>query len=207
MADVNKIILDLEVREGNIKQRIESLNESIKKATQGSDSYELSLKKLQQAEIKLAETSARLQAAKTGIGNAMQQTSDKTGAATSAVLELGRVVQDAPYGIRGMANNITQLVSQMAFATQSAGSFTGALRAMWTALKGPLGIVLAISVVVSALDMLFGGQKKVKEATDETTESLKCESEMKYLLYFSFGFNVFVTMARIELVSSIDFLK
>ena len=102
-----------------------------------------------------------------------QNLKNASGGATSAVLELGRVVQDAPYGIRGMANNITQLASQMAFATKSAGSFTGALRAMWTALKGPLGIVLAISVVVSALDMLFGGQKKVKEATDETTESLK----------------------------------
>ena len=103
----------------------------------------------------------------------INQTSKASGSATSAVLELGRVVQDAPYGIRGMANNITQLASQMAFATKSAGSFTGALRAMWTALKGPLGIVLAISVVVSALDGLYGGQKKVKEATDETTESLK----------------------------------
>jgi hypothetical protein len=113
---------------------------------------------------------------KSGLDNAtksQQNLKNASGGATSAVLELGRVVQDAPYGIRGMANNITQLVSQMAFATQSAGSFTGALRAMWTALKGPLGIVLAISVVVSALDMLFGGQKKVKEATDETTESLK----------------------------------
>lgn len=113
---------------------------------------------------------------KQGLDNttrSQQNLKNASGGATSAVLELGRVVQDAPYGIRGMANNITQLVSQMAFATQSAGSFTGALRAMWAALKGPLGIVLAISVVVSALDMLFGGQKKVKEATDETTESLK----------------------------------
>ena len=192
MADVNKIILDLEVREGNIKQRIESLNESIKKATQGSDSYELSLKKLQQAEIKLAETSARLQAAKTGIGNAMQQTSDKTGAATSAVLELGRVVQDAPYGIRGMANNITQLVSQFSFATISAGGFTAALKQMGKAMLGPLGVVFAISAVVSILDGLYGGQKKAKEATEETTEALKDQDDILIKIassYLKFGKN------------------
>jgi hypothetical protein len=185
MADVNKIILDLEVREGNIKQRIESLNESIKKATQGSDSYELSLKKLQQAEIKLAETSARLQTAKTNLGNsmlqtskAMEQTSDKTGAATSAVLELGRVVQDAPYGIRGMANNITQLVSQVSFATVSAGGFTAALKQMGKAMLGPLGVVFAISAVVSLFDGMYGGQKKAEKSTEDLTEELTKQIEV-----------------------------
>ena len=107
----------------------------------------------------------------------INQTSKATGSATSAVLELGRVVQDAPYGIRGMANNITQLVSQVSFATIAAGSFTGALRAMWTALMGPLGIVLAISAVVAALDGLYGGQKKAKDSAEETTDALTLQRE------------------------------
>ncbi len=105
--------------------------------------------------------------------NSMQQTSDKTGAATSAVLELGRVVQDAPYGIRGMANNITQLVSQMAFATKSAGGFTGALKQMWKAMMGPLGVVFAFSAIVSILDGLYGGQKKAEKSTEDLTKELK----------------------------------
>lgn len=199
MADINKIILELEVKEGNIKQRIESLNESIKKATQGSDSYEMSLKKLQQTEIQLAETSARLQTAKANLGNsmqktskAMQQTSDSTGAATSAALELARVVQDAPYGIRGMGNNITQLSSQLAFATKSAGSFSGALKQMWTAMMGPLGVVFAISAVVAVLDGMYGGMKKAKEATEETTEALKDQDDILTKIassYLKFGKN------------------
>lgn len=107
----------------------------------------------------------------------INQTSKATGSATSAVLELGRVVQDAPYGIRGMANNITQLVSQVSFATIAAGGFTAALRAMWTALMGPLGIVLAISAVVSALDFFFGGQKKAKDSAKDTTDALTLQRE------------------------------
>jgi hypothetical protein len=87
------------------------------------------------------------------------------------------VVQDAPYGIRGMANNITQLVSQVSFATIAAGGFTAALRAMWTALMGPLGIVLAISAVVSALDYFYGGQKKAKDSAEETTDALTLQRE------------------------------
>ena len=96
-----------------------------------------------------------------------------SGGATSAVLELGRVVQDAPYGIRGMANNITQLASQMAFATKSAGSFKGALKDMGKAMIGPLGIVFAISIVVSLLDGFFGGMKKSTEGVNEFNDSLE----------------------------------
>ena len=96
-----------------------------------------------------------------------------SGAASSAAMELGRVISDAPYGIRGMANNITQLVSQLGFATTAAGGFRAAMKQMWAALMGPLGIVLAITTVVSALDYFAGSQKKSKKETDKTTQSLK----------------------------------
>ena len=94
-----------------------------------------------------------------------------SGGATSAVLELGRVVQDAPYGLRGMANNITQLASQMAFATKSAGSFGGALKQMGKAMLGPLGVVFAISAVVSIMEGMEGKSKKAKKAIDSLNET------------------------------------
>jgi hypothetical protein len=101
-----------------------------------------------------------------------QNFTNASGSATSAVLELGRVVQDAPYGIRGMGNNITQLASQMAFATKDAGSFTAALGQMGKALIGPLGIVLAISAVVSVLDFLYGANKKAEKSTQDLGSSM-----------------------------------
>jgi len=101
--------------------------------------------------------------------NAQKNLRTASGGATSAVLELGRVVQDAPYGIRGMANNITQLASQMAFATKDAGSFGGALKDMGKSMMGPLGIVFAISIVVSLLDGLYGANKKAEESSKDLT--------------------------------------
>ena len=53
---------------------------------------------------------------------------------------LSRVVSDAPYGIRGMANNITQLVSQLGTASTKAGGFGKALRLIGSQLLGPLGV-------------------------------------------------------------------
>jgi hypothetical protein len=99
------------------------------------------------------------------------QLKNSSGGATSAVLELGRVVQDAPYGLRGMANNITQLASQMAFATKSAGSFGGALKQMGKAMLGPLGVVFAISVVVSIMEGMEGSSQKAKKAIDSLNET------------------------------------
>ena len=125
---------------------------------------------------KVALLEQKLKTLRTGgvsASGGLEQMKTASGGATSAVLELGRVVQDAPYGIRGMANNITQLVSQMAFATKSAGGFRAALKEVWAAMLGPFGIVLAISAVVSVLDGMYGGMKKTKKATDETTDSLK----------------------------------
>jgi hypothetical protein len=108
-----------------------------------------------------------------GLVNSNGMLKNSSGAATSATMELGRVISDAPYGIRGMANNITQLVSQLGFATTAAGSFKAAMRQMWTALMGPLGIVLAITTVVSLFDGFFGAQKKVEKSTSD----LKSEFE------------------------------
>jgi len=125
---------------------------------------------------KVALLEQKLKTLRTGgvsASGGLKQMETASGGATSAVLELGRVVQDAPYGIRGMANNITQLASQMAFATKTSGSFKGALKDMGKAMMGPLGIVFAISVVVSLLDGFFGGMKKAEEQADSFSESLE----------------------------------
>ena len=94
---------------------------------------------------------------------------DASGAATSSVMELSRVVSDAPYGIRGMANNITQLVSQMGFASKKAGGFGNALKEMGKQFMGPLGIVFLVTAAVSALDFFYGAATKAEKATKDLT--------------------------------------
>ena len=93
----------------------------------------------------------------------VQNLGDATGSATSATMELSRVISDAPYGIRGMANNITQLVSQLGTASTKAGGLGGALKLMGKQLMGPLGIVFAVTAAVSALDYFKGAATKAKK--------------------------------------------
>lgn len=82
-----------------------------------------------------------------------------TGGATSAAMELGRVVSDAPYGIRGMANNVSQLASQITYmasatdqVTGKTVGFVGAIKGVGKALMGTTGVLLLIQGVIAAVD-------------------------------------------------------
>ena len=108
----------------------------------------------------------------------MQGLTAATGGASAAALELGRVVSDAPYGIRGMANNVSQLASNILFMSQQTDKatgktigFMGALRGIKTALGGPLGVLLLIQAVVAALDFFAGGAKKAEDASNDLAKS------------------------------------
>ena len=101
----------------------------------------------------------------------MDMSTGATGSASSAAMELGRVLSDAPYGIRGVANNISQFASQMAFAAKSTGSLSLAFKDLWKALMGPLGILIVIQGVIAAFEKMSMAKKKVKEETDSLTQS------------------------------------
>ena len=109
----------------------------------------------------------------------MQGLTTATGGASAAALELGRVVSDAPYGIRGMANNVSQLASNILFMSQQTDKatgktigFVGSLKGIFTALKGPLGVLLAVQAVIAAFDYFAGSTGKAKDEVDELSSSL-----------------------------------
>ena len=90
-----------------------------------------------------------------------------TGSSTSAALELSRVIQDAPFGMRGMANNLSQLSASLAFASKQAGGFSMALKGMFAALRGPLGILVAIEAVMAAFQIFSARAKDAKDDVEE----------------------------------------
>lgn len=114
--------------------------------------------------------------------------SKASGAAAASAMELGRVISDAPYGIRGMANNLSQLASNLLFMAQSTDKatgkvvgFGGALKGMFSALAGPLGILIAIQAVLAIMENFSSKLKKLegdfkglyKEGVTETTVRLE----------------------------------
>lgn len=93
--------------------------------------------------------------------------------ATPALQEFSRVIQDAPFGIQGVANNIQQLTANFGSLSKSAGGVKAALSAMLGTLAGPAGILLVVSAVTS-LFVAFGDRlKTTKNEAKKLTEELE----------------------------------
>jgi hypothetical protein len=101
-----------------------------------------------------------------------QQQTDKTGLASATLVEFSRGVQDANYGFRGVANNLSQLTTLM---TTLIGT-TGGLKNAWVALKnaftGPIGFLVVANIVIAALERLEIMSQKTTKTTDEMTDAL-----------------------------------
>jgi hypothetical protein len=137
------------------------------------------------ASIKVQATSAQIERLKFSSAGA----SAATGSASSAIMELGRVASDAPYGIRGVANNVSQLTSTMFFMSSQVDvttgkmiGFSGMIKQLRTAFMGPLGIMVAIQIVIAAIDYFAGSTKKAEEATKDLNKELKSQIDIFRLL-------------------------
>jgi hypothetical protein len=144
-----------------ISARIDKLQKELAKAKGEFNSLEKSAEKTNSKLGKSTSSSAK------GI--------DKLGKSaingSSAMTAFSRTVQDAPFGIMGVSNNITNLTEQFGYLKNKTGSAGGALKAMLRDLKGFGGISLAISVATSLLvvfgDKIFKTKDKAKELREE----------------------------------------
>ena len=193
MAKEEEIVLKLRLEEAKSKVNIKKFTSDLNELDGRTKEYKLTVAKLNVEEQKLVNTRKKLSQA-TGelIGDGkkgLTGVSKATGGASTSVLELGRIVSDAPYGIRGMANNVSQLASNMLFGAQQIDKttgkvvgFTGVLKGMGKAFIGPLGILFAIQAVVAAVDHFYGGMKKAEESLTKFTGLVDKQSGKLMLL-------------------------
>lgn len=102
--------------------------------------------------------------------------------ANIALVNFGRVVQDAPFGLIGIANNIDPLINSFQQLKAQTGSSASAFKALASTLIGPAGIAIAVSAITSIL-IAYGDQignailgtnqfgKAIQEATDGSGEA------------------------------------
>ena len=93
--------------------------------------------------------------------------------ANSMLMSTSRIVQDLPYGLMGVGNNITFLAEQMGYARTQGISMKEMLSGMLSSLKGPMGIIFAISTATSLLTMFGNKLFGVGESTNSAKENVK----------------------------------
>ncbi len=172
-----------------LKKDINSLTASFKKGDITNEQYEKSLNEIVRSEKNLAASTSKLKtqlasvnAKSQSLSGGVSKLGKTTANAVPAMTSFSQVIQDAPFGIVGVSNNITQLTSQFGYLKKSTGSSSAALKAMLGTLSGPGGILLAVSAVTSLL-VVFGGKlsaiasdsKKLASATKEYIKEANTE--------------------------------
>ena len=122
----------------------------------------------------LAKTAVEANKLDSSLGKGLAKGSNQ---AVGALLNLGRVVQDAPFGFIGIANNINPLLESFQRLKAETGTTGSALKALGASLIGGGGLGLAVSIGTAALS-LFGlatrsAGKEAKEAAEKTDEYAK----------------------------------
>lgn len=101
--------------------------------------------------------------------------------ANQSLMNLGRIVQDLPFGFLGISNNIDPALDSFNRLKEESGGVGGALKALLGSLKGSGGLIFALgSVLPSAIliaqqgwNMYSKSTKKAKEEANELLETVK----------------------------------
>ena len=127
---------------------------------------------LEQTNIELA----RLNALGKSFANTSTQSFDKfrvsAGAASGSAIAFNRIIQDAPFGIIGVGNNIQQFAEQLSALKTTTGSTGAALKSFFSSLITPANLaILAVSAVTTALTFYALNAEKTKSPVQELTEA------------------------------------
>ena len=133
--------------------------------------------KLANSKSRLSQSSLTLEKSSTNVSTKLNQVKNASGGATASVLEMGRVISDSNYGIRGVANNLSQLATNMMFTAKSAGGFGAGLAHIGKTLMGPLGLLLLFQTGIALLEKWSMSSNDAKTDTDKLTESIEKQNE------------------------------
>jgi hypothetical protein len=147
-------------------QELRKLQAELAKTPEAYDRYEAKIASVKTNVEKLTKSqSMQIKTNKDMISNA--------GLGGATLTELGRTVSDSNYGFTAMANNLSQLSTLfITFVSKTEGGLMPALRNLGGQLMGPLGIVLALQVVIAAFEKFSMSQKEAERDIKRTTDAL-----------------------------------
>src|SRR5690606_24527953 len=116
-------------------------------------------------------------------------TSNITGTNTVAI-EFSRIIQDAPYGVVGVSNNITQLTQNFSNLQRQTGSTSQALGIAFRSMfSGANLLVLGVSAATTALTLYNMWARKNKKDTDDLANATKVLATEQSVLSGAFAGN------------------
>lgn len=102
--------------------------------------------------------------------------------ANTSLSNLARVAQDAPFGFIAIANNLDPLVSSFQALSKESGGTGRALLTLGSALIGPAGIALGVSVLTSTITSLIQKYGSLGAAIQSLTGGLSDQAKAQAIL-------------------------
>ena len=153
------------------RQQISLLKEQRDMSAKTAEDYARQTKAIEQVQRKYRSLASEV----SEFTKVNQDQISNAGLAGATLTELGRTISDLPYGMRGVANNLSQLATLFFTLSGKTGGFVSSLRLLKAQLSGPLGVILAFQALISLLDFLIARKDKAKDSTDDLTDSMNEE--------------------------------
>lgn len=147
------------------EKEIENLSkQKVENIKLGIDTKELD-SKLKDAKKSLTDLKSTLK----DTGSSFADVQKPVANAGNTLTNFSRIAQDAPFGIIGIGNNLTATAESFASLSKQAGGAGGALKALAGSLMGGGGVLLAISLVTTALTVMSQKGITVGDVFDKLT--------------------------------------
>ncbi len=95
------------------------------------------------------------------------------GLAGVSVMEMGRIASDLPYGLRGVANNISQLATLLGALYAQADGAKNSFKALAAQMKGPLGVIVVFQIALAAVQMFQNKLSSASKAAKNFAKAMK----------------------------------
>lgn len=182
------------------KQQISLLKEQRDKTAKTAEEYARQTKAIEKVQIKYRELSSDV----SQFNKVNEDQISNAGLAGATLTELGRTVSDLPYGIRGIANNLSQLSTLFITLTAKTKGFSNSIGLLLKQLRGPLGFVLAFQAVISLLDFFSQKTSKATDDVDGLTDALKDETAALIIAARLFETGALTAEQNAEVISKLN---
>jgi hypothetical protein len=165
----------------NARIAYDGLNEELGYTASQFQDVDGVLKQTNRVQTKLLVNTGHLDTGFVTMATSLDKITSQTKNSSLAFMNFGRIIQDAPFGLIGIANNIdpmlnsfSALSNEIDVTTGRMRGFGGAMKALGSQLFGPAGLIFLLgSALPSALLVLQSRQREASKEADFLADALK----------------------------------
>jgi len=173
--------VELQLDSSGAVQKVESasasferLGDSADRARNDLDGYAQAARDQGQASEEAAQGAREQAAAQDRVASTgTRMNSTVSSSANNLGFELVQASQDAKFGLAGVANQIPLMSEQFSQLQAKTGSTTGAMSALFSALKGPAGIIGAFTLLLTFKDEIIGFFTDAGDSAEEASKKVE----------------------------------